>query len=51
MTLTFVSLGIDPETSAVVTLIYRGLTFWLPFLAGFVAFRQGRLFANEGRKR
>jgi len=39
MPLTFMALGV-PRTSAVlITLAYRGLTFWLPFGYGFVAFR------------
>jgi hypothetical protein len=39
MPLTFMALGV-PKTSAVlITVAYRGLTFWLPFGYGFIAFR------------
>jgi len=39
MPLTFMALGV-PRTSAVlITVAYRGLTFWLPFGYGFIAFR------------
>jgi uncharacterized membrane protein YbhN (UPF0104 family) len=27
------------EAAAVVTLAFRGITFWLPLLIGFIAFR------------
>jgi uncharacterized protein (TIRG00374 family) len=34
------SLGVPLGDATVVTVTYRGATFWLPFLAGLVAFRQ-----------
>ena len=35
MTAVFVSLGVPLERAAVVVLIYRGFSLWLPLLAGF----------------
>jgi glycosyltransferase 2 family protein len=37
--LTFVALGVPKASAVVITLAYRGFTFWLPFGYGFVAFR------------
>jgi len=34
--LLLVSLGVPPALAAAISLTFRGLTFWLPFLAGFV---------------
>ena len=42
MILTYSALGVSPEAAAVVTLVYRGLSFWLPFVAGFLAVRHLR---------
>lgn len=39
MTLALRSLHVPLGAAAVITLAYRGLTFWLPFLYGFVALR------------
>lgn len=39
-TLAFISLGISAGAAAVVTLAFRGLTFWLPMAAGFVMLRR-----------
>ena len=33
----FSSLGVDTEVSVIVTFVYRGLSFWLPFAAGSFA--------------
>lgn len=33
------SMGVPDESSLVITLAYRGLTFWLPFILGFFAYR------------
>jgi uncharacterized protein (TIRG00374 family) len=43
MTLTFVSLGASAEIALLVTMAYRGLSFWLPFLLGFAVFRSLRI--------
>ena len=34
------SLGIANESAATITLAYRGFTFWLPFILGFIALRR-----------
>jgi len=39
MTLALVSLRVPLEAATVITLAYRGITFWLPFGYGFVALR------------
>lgn len=39
MTLALISLGASLGAATIITLVYRGLTFWLPFLYGFVALR------------
>jgi len=49
MTLVFTSLGVPAATAAAVTLAFRGLTFWLPFLIGFVILRWVRTFGVEER--
>lgn len=43
MTAIFVSLGVPLERAAVVVLVYRGLSFWLPLVAGFVVSRRALL--------
>jgi hypothetical protein len=40
MILTYSSLGVPPETATLITLLYRGMTFWLPLAAGFLAMRR-----------
>ncbi len=40
MALTLNSLGVPLSAAAVVTLAYRGVTFWLPMLIGMLAFRR-----------
>jgi uncharacterized protein (TIRG00374 family) len=37
--LVLTTLGVPPHGATVVTLAYRGLTFWLPFVLGFFALR------------
>ena len=51
MTLVFTSLLIPPAQAAVVSLTFRGLTFWLPLLIGFVLLRRVQSFnvATTGR--
>jgi uncharacterized membrane protein YbhN (UPF0104 family) len=39
MTVALTSLGVPIGAATVVTLAYRGLTFWLPFVYGFIALR------------
>lgn len=37
--LVLTALGVRPHNATVITLAYRGITFWLPFILGFVALR------------
>lgn len=39
LVLVMTSLGIPAESAATITLAYRGVTFWLPFVLGFFALR------------
>jgi uncharacterized protein (TIRG00374 family) len=39
LTLALSNLGVDVEAAAVITLAFRGITFWLPLALGLVAFR------------
>lgn len=39
LTLALTSLRVPLASAAVIVLAYRGITFWIPLLAGFVAFR------------
>ncbi len=39
MALTLRSLDIPLESAAIITLAFRGVTFWLPFFLGLIAFR------------
>ena len=48
--LVLTSLGVPQAGATVVTLAYRGITFWLPFLLGFVALRRVKRF-NDGLRR
>ncbi len=44
MTLVFASLGIPIEHATVISLAFRGLTFWLPLAIGFVVLRRLKTF-------
>jgi uncharacterized protein (TIRG00374 family) len=33
------ALGVRPHSATVITLAYRGISFWLPFILGFIALR------------
>lgn len=46
MTLVFTTLHVPPAQSAVVSLAFRGLTFWLPLLIGFVLLRRVKSFGE-----
>jgi uncharacterized protein (TIRG00374 family) len=39
LVLILTSLGVDRPRATVLTIAYRGITFWLPFILGFVALR------------
>jgi hypothetical protein len=45
MALVFTSLGIPAERATLIALSFRGLTFWLPLLVGFLLLRRVRAFA------
>jgi len=49
MTLTYTSLGVPAETAAIVSLAFRGLTFWLPLVLGFVLIQRTRTFGGRER--
>jgi glycosyltransferase 2 family protein len=40
LTLALISLWVPVEAAAIITLVYRGYTFWLPLFVGMAAFRQ-----------
>ena len=44
LTLTYTSLGIPAATATVVSISFRGITFWLPLFLGFVLIRRTRTF-------
>jgi hypothetical protein len=44
MALTFTSLDVPTETAVLITLTFRGITFWLPFLIGFILLRKVHIF-------
>ncbi len=48
MTLVFTSAGIPKTKAVVIALAYRGLSFWLPLLLGFLFLRRVRTFNPEG---
>ncbi|MCC6905637.1 MAG: flippase-like domain-containing protein [Anaerolineae bacterium] len=43
------TLGVPPEKATVVTLAYRGISFWLPFVLGFTALRWFNRHPDVGR--
>jgi phosphatidylglycerol lysyltransferase len=49
MSLVFTSLGSPPEIATTVTFAFRGLTLYLPVLAGLLVLRQVGLFGSRGR--
>jgi len=49
MTEVFSSLGLPFEVALVITLVYRGLSVWLPLLVGFLFLRQVRALGGRGR--
>lgn len=48
MALVYKSLGVPAEKAAVVVLAFRGLSFWLPVLFGFLLFRKTKLMEGKG---
>ena len=47
LTLALTSLWVPVEAAAIITLVYRGYTFWVPLFVGMAAFRQ---IPHESRK-
>lgn len=47
MILYFVSAGISVELATIVTFVFRGVVFWLPFFLGFLAIRQMRKTSKQ----
>jgi phosphatidylglycerol lysyltransferase len=47
MTLVYSSLGVPASTAAVVTLAFRGLSFWLPLGIGFILIRRMKSFGAQ----
>ncbi len=43
----YTSLGVPTSVSTLVSLTFRGLTFWIPLLIGLVLLRRLRVFASE----
>jgi uncharacterized protein (TIRG00374 family) len=51
MSLVYISLGVPSRAATVITLAFRGLTFWLPFAIGFVLLRRVKTFCAEASPR
>jgi phosphatidylglycerol lysyltransferase len=49
MVLVMGSFGMASESSTVITLAFRGLSFWLPLFIGFILLRQLRMFNPKAR--
>jgi uncharacterized protein (TIRG00374 family) len=48
MTLVLASLGVPTEKAFLITIVFRGMSFWIPFLIGFVLLRKIHIFGlNE----
>lgn len=51
MTLTLISLGVPAASATAITLVYRGLTFWIPALIGFFVLNKPRALSAQQRDR
>jgi len=47
MTLVYVSLGVPAATATVIAITFRGLTFWIPMIVGFLLLRSLRSFCED----
>lgn len=47
--LVYVSLGVPAAEATLITLAFRGLTFWIPFVVGFLLLRRLSMFAPKER--
>lgn len=45
--LVYGSMGLAPTDATLITLVFRGITFWLPLLIGFFLLRRLQLFQSE----
>lgn len=43
--LVYTSLGVPADKAAVITIAFRGLSFWLPMLVGFILIRKTHSFS------
>jgi len=50
MALVYTSLGVPAAAAAAIALAFRGLTFWLPLLLGFLALRGVKAFSQSERQ-
>lgn len=51
LAMVYTSLGVPANTAIVIALAYRGVTFWLPMVAGVVVLQRARSFRVEQRTR
>lgn len=47
--LMYSSLGIPSENGIAITFAFRGITFWVPMVIGFILLRQLKMFGGSGR--
>ena len=48
MPLVYISLDVPAEAATIITLAFRGLSFWLPFALGFLLLRRVKAFGGKG---
>ncbi len=51
MTLVFVSVGMAAHTAITITMVFRGVNFWLPLIVGIFTFGRIRRFGQRGDAR
>lgn len=51
LALVYTSLGIEAEKAALVVLAFRGLSFWIPLLVGFILLRKTKLMSGKKSKK
>jgi len=49
MVLVITSLGLPKDVTTVITLAFRGISFWLPLIIGFILLRQLRIFNPKAK--
>jgi uncharacterized protein (TIRG00374 family) len=47
LALTLASLDVDLSQAVIITIVYRGITFWLPLAVGALAFRALHLDSDQ----